>query len=82
MRYCDYLIINTTEVDKIDFSQVKEDSVNSLRYSLDGSKTFFKWNYEEPTFLQSFDWSDGPHSHSEMINILSTNEWTDPNGPI
>jgi hypothetical protein len=63
MRYCDYLIINTTEVDKIDFSQVKEDSVNSLRYSLDGSKTFFKWNYEEPTFLQSFDWSDGPISN-------------------
>lgn len=76
-----YLIIKTDEVNKIDFNQVRETSVDTLRYSLDGQKTFIKWDYEEPTFINDFEWTEGPLSHDEMINILSTNEWTDPNGP-
>jgi len=77
-----YLIIKTDEVNKIDFNQVRETSVDTLRYSLDGTKTFIKWDYEEPTFINDFEWTEGPFNHDEMINILSTNEWTDPNGPI
>lgn len=77
-----YLIIKTDEVNKIDFSQVRETSVDTLRNSLDGTKTFIKWDYEEPTFINDFEWTEGPLNHNEMINILSTNEWTDPNGPI
>ena len=76
-----YLIIKADEVNKINFSQVRETSVDTLRYSLDGLKTFFKWDYEVPTFINDFEWSEGPYNHTEMINILSTPEWTDPNGP-
>lgn len=76
-----YLIIRTDEVNKIDFSQVRETSVDTLRYSLDGQKTFVKWDYEMPTFINDFEWTEGPLNYDEMINILSTNEWTDPNGP-
>ena len=46
-----YLIINSDETNKIDFNQVRETSVDTLRYSLDGSQTFFKWDYETPTFI-------------------------------
>jgi len=76
-----YLIILSNEVNKIDFNQVRETSVDTLRYSLDNAKTFFKWDYETPTFINDFEWSEGPYNHTEMINILSTPEWTDPNGP-
>jgi|TARA_B110000503_G_scaffold141512_1_gene235306 hypothetical protein len=74
-----YLIINSDETNKIDFNQVRETSVDTLRYSLDGSQTFFKWDYETPTFIETLEFKEGQYSHDEFINILSTNIWTDPN---
>lgn len=74
-----YLIIESTEVGKIDFSQVRESSVDTLRYSLDGTKTFFKWDYEEPNFINDLEYKDGPYNHDEMLNILSNSDWTNPN---
>jgi hypothetical protein len=39
-----WLIIPTTIVNEINFNQVKESNVYSLRYSLDGTKTFVKYD--------------------------------------
>jgi hypothetical protein len=39
-----FAIFSTTEIDKIDFSQVCETSAETLRKSVDGSKTFVKWD--------------------------------------
>ena len=74
-----YLIIESTEVGKIDFSQVRESSADTLRYSLDGTKTFFKWDYEEPNFINDLEYKDGSYNHDEMLNILSNSDWTNPN---
>lgn len=39
-----YGIISTSEINKINFSSVYEESRDTLRFSVDGSKTFVKWN--------------------------------------
>jgi len=39
-----FAIFSTTEIDKIDFSQVCESSAETLRISTDGTKTFVKWD--------------------------------------
>lgn len=39
-----YLIIPTSEVSKVDFSLVCETSPDTLRKSVDGTKTFVKWD--------------------------------------
>ena len=39
-----YVIFNTSETGSIDFSQVMETSVNTLRLNNSGSQTFVKWN--------------------------------------
>lgn len=72
-----YVIINASEVSSIDFSQVMERSADVLRYSLDGSKTFVKFEGATPDFL------DGKtqYTHSQILTILATDEWTDPNFP-
>jgi len=73
-----YVIINANEVSSVDFSQVDETSESTLRYSLDGSKTFVKFDSDTtPSFL------DGKtqYTHSEILTILATDEWTDPNFP-
>jgi len=42
-----YMIFSTTEIDTIEFNQVCETSPETLRKSLDESKTFVKWDSEE-----------------------------------
>jgi hypothetical protein len=73
-----YVIINADEVDSVDFNQVDETSADTIRFSLDGSLTFVKFDTDTtPSFL------DGKtqYSHSEILAILETDEWTDPNFP-
>jgi len=48
-----YAILDSSEVDNIDFSKVIETSKDTLRYNLDGTKTFVKWEGETPAFLVS-----------------------------
>ena len=72
-----YVIINADEVDSVNFDQVDETSESTIRYSLDGSLTFVKFDSDTtPSFL------DGKtqYSHSEILTILATDEWT-PDGP-
>lgn len=74
-----YVIIDSDEVDSVDFSQVCETSADTLRYNVDpaGTKTFVKFKGATPDFL------DGKtqYTHSEILTILATEEWTDPNPP-
>jgi hypothetical protein len=75
-----YMIFSVTELSKIDFSQVLETSAETVRKSVDGSKTFVKWNGETiPSSVQSLITKEGPYTHDEIIVILSTPEWIDPN---
>ena len=66
-----YVIINKNEVNSIDFSKVLETSVNTLRYSLDGSKTFVKFEGNTPSFLNG----KTQYTHSEILTILDSAEW-------
>lgn len=67
-----YCIINSSEVGSVDFDQVFETSADTLRYSVDGTKTFVKYEGTQPSFL------DGKtqYTHSEILNVLATDEWT------
>jgi hypothetical protein len=42
-----WLVIPSTIVELIDFNQILETSVESLRFSIDGSKTFIKYEVNE-----------------------------------
>jgi hypothetical protein len=74
-----YVIIDSDEVSSVDFSQVFETSAQTLRYNIDpaGTKTFVKFEGSVPDFL------DGKtqYTHSEILGVLATDEWTDPDFP-
>jgi len=73
-----YVIINADEVDSVDFSQVDETSKSTLRFSLDDSLTFVKFESDTtPFFLEG----KTQYNHTEILPILSTDEWVDPNFP-
>jgi len=69
-----YVIIDASEVSSVDFNQVLEISADTLRYNLDGTKTFVKYEGETPSFLVG----KPSFSHSEILEILSNENWTAP----
>jgi hypothetical protein len=71
-----YLIIPVTEISKVDFNQVCETSADTVRKSTDETKTFIKWDDVAPTFLNSLEGKEGPYTHSQIIELLNTEEWT------
>ena len=75
-----YMIIKTDEVAGVDFSQVFETSPDTLRISVDGKYTFFKWEGDViPSSIEALSYKDGEYKHSEILNILNSPEWlSDP----
>ena len=74
-----YVIINMTEVPLVDFNQVLQTSEATLRVSCNGLQTVLKWGGSEPSFVASLSSYDGPYTHSEILTIMATAAWTDPN---
>ncbi len=67
-----YVIINSSDVSSVDFSKVSETSADTLRYSLDGTKTFVKFEGDTPSFLIG----EPQYTHAEILDILSGPEWS------
>jgi len=74
-----YIIINMTEIGLVDFNSVLETSQSTLRLSLDETQTVLKWNGSEPSFVSNLSSYDGPYTHSEILAIMATTAWADPN---
>ena len=70
------MIFNVSELPQIDFNEVLETSIDTVRKSVDGTKTFVKWDNVMPLCIQSLTTKEGPYSYDEILNILSTPEWT------
>lgn len=73
-----YVIFDYSEVNKINFLQVMETSADTLRKSVDNSKTFVKYDGVMPSSVNSLISKSQEYTHSEIITILSTSEWTTP----
>jgi hypothetical protein len=71
-----YVIFNISELDKIDFNQVLETSADTVRKSVDGTKTFVKWEGEVPSCVLSLTTKGNYLTHEEIVPILATGEWT------
>ena len=66
-----YVIINASEVGSVDFSQVNETSASTLRYSLDDSQTFVKFDGDTPSFLSG----KTQYNHSQIRAVLTGEDW-------
>ena len=68
-----YVIVNTDELDDVDFAQVLEASPASLRYSLDGTLTLVKY---EGSSVPSSLGGKTQYDYSEIMSVLSGDAWT------
>ena len=75
-----FMIFQTSELYKIDFNQVLQTSADTIRKSVDTTKTFVKWNgLDVPPSVISLDTKEGPYSYEEIMIILNTSEWSQEN---
>ena len=62
-----YVIIPLSKVEDVDFDQVMQTSVRTLRLSEDGEYTFVKFEGDTPSFLDGYT----QYTHSEILEVLN-----------
>jgi hypothetical protein len=79
----EFMIFNVSELNTINFNEVLETSIDTVRKSADGTKTFVKWEgVIIPPSVESLTTKEGPYTYEEILTILSTEEWNSPNMPV
>lgn len=89
-----YVIFNVSELNQINFEEVLETSPETVRKSVDQTKTFVKWDYRNeyvnaetgepiieeyvPESIKNLITKSQYYTHEEILNILSGEEWTAP----
>lgn len=71
-----YMIFNVSELGDIHFEHVLETSEDTVRKSVDGTKTFVKWEGDMPECVANLTTKEGPYTHAEILEILSGEAWT------
>ena len=71
-----FMIFNISELDTIDFTQVLETSRDTVRRSVDGTRTFVKWNDDTPSSVAALTTKEGPYNYEEILTILAGPDWT------
>ncbi len=73
-----FMIFNVSELNQIDFNSVLETSSDTVRKSINETKTFVKWDGMMPTCVSNLTTKEGPYTYDEILQILNTPEWTNP----
>ena len=71
-----FTIFESSELHLINFEEVHETSIDTVRKSIDGLKTFVKYDLLAPSCLQNLTTIVGEYTYEEMLQILSSPEWT------
>ena len=73
-----YIILQSIDIKKVDFSKVKQNNASSVRFSIDKQKFILKYDGDQPEFVYCItkDALGLPeHTHEEILNILNEPEW-------
>ncbi len=73
-----YVIFDCSELPSVNFSEVMETSADTVRKSVDETKTFVKYEGTQPASVAALTTKTQEYTHEEILAILSTSEWTAP----
>ena len=73
-----YVFLTAEEANALDFSEVREESVDKLRFSLDSSETFVRYSGDQPSSLSG----KSEYTQSEVAAIVLGPEWSDPDATL
>ena len=69
-----YIILEESDIININFNEIIETNIDTLRYSVDGTKTIVKFKGTTPDFLVG----KTKYTHEEILIIVGTSEWNKP----
>ena len=69
-----WVIISASDVSNIYFTQVMETSAETLRFSVDGTLTFVKYEGDMPSSVTACSRKSQEYSHSEILAILNADD--------
>ena len=80
MNHNTYAVIELTDIDKIDFAQIGESSVFTIRKSLDDTQFIIKWlEGYIPTFITDASVVPvGTYNHEQALQLMGTAAWSEP----
>jgi hypothetical protein len=75
-----YAVINLSDLDLIDFSQISETSKDTIRKSLDDTQFVIKWQEGYvPTFITDASVIPvGTYDHHAILELMQTDKWSEP----
>ena len=75
-----YAVIESVDLDLIDFSQINETSASTVRKSLDNTEFVIKWQEGYvPTFItDSSVIPVGTYDHHAILELMATPFWSEP----
>jgi hypothetical protein len=73
-----FVIFNVTELNQIDFNQVFETAIDTVRKSVDETKTFVKYDMPQPSSVAALTTKSVEYTYDEILQILAGPEWTSP----
>ena len=74
-----YAVIESVDLELIDFSQINETSASTVRKSLDDTQFVIKWAYGYmPTFISDASVIPvGTYDHHAILELMATPEWSE-----
>lgn len=76
--YRRFVIFDVTELPLINFDQVEETSIDTIRKSVDETKTFVKYTMPQPSSVAALTTKSQEYTYDEILAILNTPEWVTP----
>jgi hypothetical protein len=73
-----FVIFNVTELSQIDFNQVFETDSDTVRKSVDETKTFVKYDMPQPSSVAALTTKSVEYTYDEILQILAGPEWLPP----
>lgn len=72
-----YIVFATSELSSIDFNQVRERSIDTIRKNIDGTKSIVSWNNTIPSSVVGLTTYQGPYNNDEMRTFMdnASSEW-------
>ena len=70
-----YITLDYSEINKVNFDEILETSIDTLRLNNDRTKTTIKWIGDEPSFISELDSKSIIYNNEEILIILTEPEW-------
>ena len=73
-----YVTLDFSEASELDFNQILQTSIDTLRISVDGTETIVKWITANgvPSSVAALT-TKGPYmTHDEALELMATEAWT------